>query len=109
MTVVQGFKGEFDPVISYFKDAYSHARHMTQLIEHENSFNSGSQTVYLMLNAFKGGFLSEEEEVVGWTCRLFAKIAYEFIESGEIIAQAWAWFIDESQGVIETILQALKN
>lgn len=53
-----------------------------------------------MLNAFKGGFLSNNEEVVSWCCRLFSKIAFDFHDSGEIIGQVWDWFIDEAQGAL---------
>lgn len=49
-----------------------------------------------MLNAYKAGFLSQNDEVVNWCCRLFSKIAFEFWEAGEMIGQAWDWFKDEN-------------
>lgn len=61
------------------------------------------------MNAYKPGFLSQNEEVVSWCCRLFAKLAYDFVDAGEIIGVAWDWFKDENLGALETCISALKK
>lgn len=95
IAIIKGLKGDYDPVITFYQDAYAHSKHLSKLIEHEHTFNLSNNTLGLTLNAFKSGFLSMNEEVVSWCCRLFAKIAYDFVEAGEIIGIAWDWFIDE--------------
>ena len=39
--------------------------------------------------------------MVSWCCRLFAKLAYDFVEMGEIMGIAWEWFVDETNGMLE--------
>ena len=96
IAIIKGLKGEYDPVISLYQETYAHSKHLTQLIEHEHNYNLSTNTLGLILNAFKAGFLSQNDEVVSWCCRLFAKIAYDFVDAGEIIGVAWDWFIDET-------------
>eukprot|EP00347_Sterkiella_histriomuscorum_P006073 403354173 len=109
IAIVKGLKNEYEPVISLYQETYAHSKHLTQLIEHEHSFNLSTNTLGLILNAYKSGFLSQNDEVVSWCCRLFAKIAYDFVDAGEIIGVAWDWFKDETQGALETCIQALKK
>ena len=68
---------------------------MTALIEHENQYNLTQSTLSLMLNIFKSGFESQSHDVVYWCAKLYGKIAFDFIEMGEIMGSAWDWFIDE--------------
>ncbi len=58
IAIIKGVKGDFEPVISLYQEAYAHSKHLSQLIEHEHNFNLNTNTLSLMLNAFKGGFLS---------------------------------------------------
>lgn len=83
-------------MISFFQETYQYSKHLCSLIEHESNFNLSNNTFFIMLNAYKAGFLSQNDEVVNWCCRLFSKIAFEFWEAGEMIGQAWDWFKDEN-------------
>ena len=80
LAIVKGLKSDYDPILSLYQEAYAHSKHLTHLIEHETTLNLTSNTLTLMLNAFKPGFLSLNDEVVSWCCRLFAKVGYDFVD-----------------------------
>jgi hypothetical protein len=85
IAIIKGMKGDYDPILSLYQEIYQYSKHITSLIEHETNYNLANNTLFIILNALKGGFLSENEEVVNWCCRLFSKIAYEFWETAEMI------------------------
>ena len=92
--VAKGIKGNFDPVIYWYKELYAQAKHILQLVIKEESTGS----VPTLLQALKPGLYSKNEDVCQWSCRLLSKIAFDF-SNVELLPAAWEWFTTANGGL----------
>ena len=92
--LAKGIKGNFEPVIYWYKELYAQSKHILQLVIKEESTGS----VPTILQALKPGLYSKNEEVAQWTCRFLSKIAFYF-SNVELLPAAWEWFTAVNGGL----------
>ena len=69
-------------------------KHISELIIQDQSGKSLS----ICLQAFKTGLNSKSEEIAQWTCKIFAKLAFELSDT-KLLEEVWRWFTAENGGL----------
>ena len=109
-TVVKGLKGKFEPVVAWFKMLYNLTDDFENIIDLENQVNdAGGNTLLMVLNTFKTGFFSHNQEVVVLCCRVMQKFGKCLID-GNLGKASYDWFGNVQQdGGITSMLYVLKK
>lgn len=77
---IKGVKNNYEPITNWYQLMYSTSKHLSGLIMesfmNKSSEGSGSSnnSGYMLLNAIKCGFFSDEISIGEWTCKLFIKL-----------------------------------
>ncbi len=95
---MKGLKGDFGPVTGWLMQVYAWSKNFSTLIKGEEESNS----VHMVLNAFKGGLYSKSRDVATWTGKVVGKLAYDFLSLG-LEKQAWEWFVSVDGGLDGTV------
>jgi hypothetical protein len=113
---VRGLKGNYEPIISWFQEVYSHSKHLSDLMIESENANIGKALLTTM-NGLKSGLYSLSRDVISWCARLMGKIAFDFAtydqtQSGKndlMLEAAWRWFGAQEleKGGVEACLNAI--
>ncbi|EGR33928.1 hypothetical protein IMG5_030700 [Ichthyophthirius multifiliis] len=95
--IIKGLKGDFNPVEDFFQEIYANISRLMIFIEIEEG------NIPILLNTLKPGFLSKNEEVVMWTCRILSKIAFD-LTNLELLAPAYSWFCQQMGGLYSCVM-----
>lgn len=63
-SVVKGLKGNYDPIVKFYKTMVKYCHHMTNLLELESKKNQNNSTMLMIFNALKTGLFSYSTEVI---------------------------------------------
>jgi hypothetical protein len=63
-SVVKGLKGNYDPIIKYYKMLGKNTIHLWNLIQLESEKNQNHSTMLMILNALKTGLFSHSADVI---------------------------------------------
>jgi len=108
-SVVKGLKGNYDPVIKFFRNMSKYCHHMSNLLELESQKNQNHSTMLMVLNALKTGIFSCNTDVITYCLELLTILSEVTFESS-IFPAVYQWFITTTQeGGISAILYVLKK
>jgi len=108
-SVVKGLKGNYDPIVKFFKTTMKYSHHLCNLIQLESEKNQNNSTMLMIFNALKIGMFSYNDEVILSCLELFNKIS-ELTFEQSIYPAVYQWFITTTQdGGISAILYVLKK
>lgn len=93
--IIKGLKGDFKPIIDWYKELFSLAESLIQIMQKEIDWQTASIQI---LDIIKAGLFSHTAEVELWTSRLLAKIASE-MNKRDMGGVAWEWFIADNGGL----------
>lgn len=86
--LIKGLKGDYAPVIEWYREIEEEAYHLVKLVEQESTINATA----LVLRALQPGLYSKHLEVARCACSVLTKVAKEFIDR-EMGGLAWEWFV----------------
>jgi len=108
-SVVKGLKGNYDPVIKYYRTLVKYAHHLCNVIQLESEKNQNHSTLLMIFNALKTGLFSYNSDVIISCLELLSKIS-EITFEMNIYSAVYQWFITTTQeGGISAILYILKK
>lgn len=108
-SVVKGLKGNYDPIIKFYKTIVRYTNHLCNLIELESQKNQNHSTLLMVFNALKTGLFSYNDEVIVACLELLSKVSEVSFELS-IFPAVYQWFITTTQeGGISAILYVLKK
>lgn len=95
----KGFRGDFSPVLQWYRDIYGNAELLTNYMKAEEQENS----LKCVLNAIKHGLTAEDSEVVQWCINVFSRIV---LEAGdiELLGPMWGWFTKGNNSALALII-----
>ncbi len=102
--VVKGLKGEYGPVIEWYKELCANCEALMGILAQEPE---GSSALVKILEIFKAGLYSKNTEVAIWACKLLAQMANQ-LKVGELSGAAWDWFVGDNGG-LHGVLHGLKS
>jgi len=100
--IIKGLKGQFDPVISWYKELFAHCESLVKLFKTDPE---GLSSTFHVLDIIKSGLHSKSLEVGNWTLRLMGKVA-SGMNDEEMSGAAWDWFVRENGG-LQVILSSI--
>ena len=108
-SVVKGLKGNYDPILKFYRGMLKVVHHLCNLLELESQRNKNHSTMLMVMNALKTGLFSYKDEVILLTLDLLTKISEVSFEMS-IYPAVYQWFITTTQeGGISALLYILKK
>jgi hypothetical protein len=108
-SVVKGLKGNYDPILKFYRNMAKFVHHMCNLLELESQKNQNHSTMLMIMNALKTGLFSYHDEVIMSTLDLLSRISEVAFEMS-IFPAVYQWFITTTQeGGISALLYILKK
>ena len=83
--LIKGLKNDFNPVENFLSEIYTNLNRIIIFIEIEEA------NIPIVLNTLKPCFLSKNEEVSNWICRILSKLCFD-LANLELISPAYDWF-----------------
>lgn len=108
-SVVKGLKGNYDPILKFYRNMGKYVHHLCNLLELESKKNQNHSTMLMIMNALKTGLFSYHDEVILSTLDLLSRISEVAFELS-IFPAVYQWFITTTQeGGISALLYILKK